>query len=49
MIDIKELKDIKQYHNIHLITHTKKMYEKFLELDSIFSREILTKGQVFYG
>jgi len=31
MIDIEELKDIKQNHNIHLITHTKKIFEKFLE------------------
>jgi len=49
MIDIEELKDIKQYHDIDLVTHTKKMYEKFLALDSMFSREILTKGQVIYG
>jgi len=45
----KALRDIKQYHDIDLITHTKKMYEKFLELDSMFSKEILTKGQVIYG
>jgi len=45
----KALRDIKQYHDIDLVTHTKKMYEKFLVLDSMFSREILTKGQVIYG
>ena len=45
----KALRDIKQHYDIDLITHTQKMYEKFLDLDSIFSREILTKGKVIYG
>ena len=45
----KVLRDIRQHYDIDLITHTKKMYEKFLDLDSMFSREILTKGQVIYG
>ena len=45
----KALKDIKQRYDIDLITHTKKMYEKFLDIDSMFSREILGKGQVIYG
>ena len=35
--------------DIDLIAHTKKMYEKFVDFDSIFSREILTKGQTIYG
>jgi len=45
----KALRDIKQHYDIDMVTHTKKMYEKFLDLDSIFSREILTKGKVIYG
>ena len=45
----KALRDIKQHYDIDLITHTQKMYEKFLDLDSIFSKEILTKGKVIYG
>ena len=45
----KALRDIKQHYDIDLITHTQKMYEKFLDLDSMFSREILTKGKVIYG
>jgi predicted nucleotidyltransferase len=45
----KALRDIREHYDIDLITHTKKMYEKFLELDSMFSREILTKGQIIYG
>ena len=45
----KALREIKKQYDIDLITHTKKMYEKFLDLDSMFSREIRTKGQVIYG
>jgi len=45
----KALRDIREHYDIDLITHTKKMYEKFLDLDSMFSREILTKGQIIYG
>jgi predicted nucleotidyltransferase len=45
----KALRDIREHYDIDLITHTKKMYEKFLELDSMFSREILAKGKVIYG
>ena len=45
----KALRELRQEYDIDLITHTKKMYEKFLELDSMFSREILNKGQVLYG
>lgn len=45
----KALRELRQEYDIDLITHTKKMYEKFLELDSMFSREILHKGQVLYG
>jgi len=44
----KTLRDLKQYYDIDLITHTKKMHEKFLKLDSMFSKEILTKGQILY-
>ena len=45
----KALRDIKEYYDIDLITHTKKMYEKFLDFDSMFSQEILKRGQVIYG
>jgi len=45
----KVLRDIKQHYDIDMITHTKKMYEKFINLDSMLSREILTKGKVIYG
>lgn len=45
----RALKDLKQNYDIDLITHTKKMYENFLGIDSMFSREILRKGQLIYG
>ncbi len=45
----KALREIKQNYDVDLITHTKKMSEKFSNLDSMFSREILTKGEVIYG
>ena len=45
----KVLRDIKQDYDIDLITHTKKMYKKFLDLDSMFSKKILTQGKVIYG
>lgn len=33
---------------IDLIVYTKPMFKKFLELDSVFSREIMTNGKVLY-
>lgn len=33
---------------IDLIIHTLPMHEKFIELNSIFSREILQKGKILY-
>jgi len=44
----KLLRDLKQQYDIDLITHTKKMYEKFINSNSMFSKEI-QKGQVIYG
>lgn len=44
----KALRDMKQHYDIDLITHTKKMYENFSESDSMFSKEILSKGLVIY-
>jgi predicted nucleotidyltransferase len=45
----KALRSLKQYYDIDLITHTKAMNQMFSNMDSMFSREILTKGQVIYG
>ena len=44
----ERLRDIKEHYDVDMITHTKKMYEKFVEMDSMFSREILTKGHILY-
>lgn len=33
---------------IDLIVHTKEMHRKFIELNSMFARELLTNGKVLY-
>jgi predicted nucleotidyltransferase len=38
------VKDLQKIIPIDIITHTKKMHEKFLEMNSLFSQEILKKG-----
>ena len=45
----RALRDLKRHYDIDLIAHTKKMYEAFARTQSIFSREILERGQVIYG
>ncbi|MBI5540744.1 MAG: nucleotidyltransferase domain-containing protein [Bacteroidia bacterium] len=42
------LSDIKKKFPIDLIVHTKSMHEKFIELGSMFSKEILQKGIIIY-
>ncbi len=44
----KALNDIRERLDIDLIVHTRKMHQKFLEYDSMFSRDITSKGQVIY-
>ena len=44
----KALSDLRERLDIDLIVHTRKMYEKFLEYDSMFSRDITSKGQMIY-
>lgn len=41
---VRALKDILEEHPTDLITHTKAMHHKFIELDSMFSRKILRDG-----
>lgn len=36
---------IRMNHSVDLIVHTRPMSEKFVELDSMFAREILTHGE----
>lgn len=42
------LTDIKSTIPIDLIVYTKPMYERFIELGSLFSKEISRKGTVLY-
>ncbi len=45
----KAVKDLQKIIPIDIITHTKKMHEKFVEINSSFSREILQNGVKIYG
>lgn len=38
--------DIRKKYAIDLLVHTKKMHQKFIELQSSFSKEILEQGKV---
>jgi uncharacterized protein len=42
------LRDIKKRIPIDLIVHTRPMHEKFIQLGSMFSREVAKKGEVLY-
>jgi len=44
----KSISEIKEKFPVDLIVHTKAMHEKFIETDSLFARELLTKGKVLY-
>jgi predicted nucleotidyltransferase len=44
----KQLQDFLRKYPTDLITHTKKMHTKFQNLNTPFSKEILTKGNVLY-
>ena len=42
------LNPLRKYADIDLIVHTKPMYEKFIQLNSGFKKEILISGSVIY-
>ena len=42
------LNPLRKYVDIDLIVHTKPMYDRFIQLDSGFKREILSSGSVIY-
>jgi uncharacterized protein len=44
----KTISDIKTQFPVDLIVHTKSMHELFVEINSLFAQEILTKGKVLY-
>ena len=42
------ISDIKKVFPVDLIVHTKAMHQKFIELNSLFARELLKNGKVLY-
>ena len=44
-----KMQDMLQNYPIDLITHTKKMHQKFISLNSSFSRKVMKDGIVIYG
>ena len=42
------LRDLKRNIPIDLIVHTKPMHDEFLRLGSMFSREVIQRGEVLY-
>jgi predicted nucleotidyltransferase len=45
----RAIKDLQKTIPIDVITHTKKMHEKFVAINSSFSREIFQNGVKLYG
>jgi len=44
----KAISDIKRKFPVDLIVHTKPMHEEFIQKNSLFARELLSKGKVIY-
>jgi predicted nucleotidyltransferase len=44
----KAISEIKMKFPVDLIVHTKFMHKRFVEINSLFAQEILTKGKVLY-
>jgi len=42
------LNSLRKFADIDLIVHTKPMFERFIQLNSGFKKEILTSGSVIY-
>lgn len=42
------ISEIKKEFPVDLIVHTKAMHKVFIENDSLFARELMTKGKVLY-
>jgi len=40
--------EIQKQFPVDLIVHTRGMHKRFIETDSMFAREVLTKGKVLY-
>ena len=44
----KALDSLRKHADIDLIVHTKPMYEKFLQMNSGFKKEIMSSGSIIY-
>jgi predicted nucleotidyltransferase len=44
----RAISEIKKEFPVDLIVHTKAMHQKFVESNSLFARELLSKGKVLY-
>ena len=44
----RSINDIQKQFPVDLIVHTKAMHQKFIELNGMFARELLTKGKILY-
>ncbi len=44
----KTISDIKKQFSVDMIVHTKAMHQKFIETNSLFAQEILSKGKIIY-
>jgi len=42
------LRELNKRVPIDLIVHTKPMHDAFIQLDSMFAREVMTRGHVLY-
>jgi predicted nucleotidyltransferase len=42
------LRDIRRNTSVDLIVHTQPMHDRFIEMNSLFAREVLQKGVVLY-
>jgi uncharacterized protein len=44
----KAISEIKKEFPVDLIVHTKPMHQRFIDSNSLFARELLTRGKVLY-
>ena len=44
----RSISEIKKEFPVDLIVHTKAMHQRFIELNSLFARELLSEGKVLY-
>lgn len=44
----KHIRDLRRQVSIDLIVHTQPMHQKFIELNSMFSKEVIQNGIVLY-